>query len=259
MWAPVKGLFDPKGVTTRVRFESWCLITFVRAERRAAVGQWAGLNWPQLHSFLILLAVYRGGWRPVVLVYTCCNYRCWAWVHCSLCLRDLCVFPGEMLAWLFFACFSDHLRKCPLYYLVLRDFIKKYVPFVHDCGYFITDCFIFHKQNTTLKFNSQFFLLRIEKKKSVFLRAWTWDCFYSQKFQRLSLMYHSRTFWFQILRYNSDHTLLFLYACIACTSIVPWRGCHCSIDICKKSLIELPFSLVTCQLPTHEPIHMWPF
>lgn len=72
-------------------------------------------------------------------------------------------------------------------------------------------------------------------------------------------MYHSRTFWFQILRYNSDHTLLFLYACIACTSIVPWRGCHCSIDICKKSLIELPFSLVTCQLPMHEPIHMWPF
>lgn len=79
------------------------------------------------------------------------------------------MFPGEMLAWLFFACFSDHLRKCPLYYLVLRDFIKKkYVPFVHDCGYFITDCFIFHKQNTTLKFNFQFFLLRIEKKISVF-------------------------------------------------------------------------------------------
>lgn len=65
------------------------------------------------------------------------------------------------------------------------------------------------------------------------MRAWTWDCFYSQKSQRLSLMYHSRT-WFQILRYNYDHTLLLLYTYIACTFIVPWRGCHCSSDICQK-------------------------
>lgn len=112
-------------------------------------------------------------------------------------------------------------------------FYKKYVPFVDDCGYFITDCFIFHKQNTTLKFNSQFFSFKDWEKKSVFLRAWTWDCFYSQKSQRLSLMYHSRT-WFQSLRYNYDHTLLLLYTYIACTFIVPWRGCHCSSDICQK-------------------------
>lgn len=108
------------------------------------------------------------------------------------------------------------------------------MPFIDDCGKFPTDCFIFHKQNTTLKLNSQFFLLRIEKKISAFESMNMALFLQSKKFQRLSLIYHSRTFWFQILRYNPDYTLLFLYAYIACTSIVPWRGCHCSSDICKK-------------------------
>lgn len=129
------------------------------------------------------------------------------------------------------------------------------MPFIDDCGKFPTDCFIFHKQNTTLKFNSQLFYFNDWEKKSVFLRAWTWHCFFSQKSQRLSLMYHSRTFWFQILCYNPDYTLLFLYAYIACTSIVPRSGCHCSRDICRKPDW---ITLRLCQLPMQEPIHMWP-
>lgn len=76
-------------------------------------------------------------------------------------------------------------------------FYKKnslHVPFIDDCGKFPTDCFIFHKQNTTLKLNSHFFLLRIEKKISAFESVNMALFLQSKKFQRLSLIYHSRTF-----------------------------------------------------------------